>query len=154
MKNQNLVTIAGCIAVGLLALKPVAAQISEAPITELDRDHWSYKPLKRPAVPAAKDAGAWAKTPVDAFILQRLEVEKIAPQAEAAKHTLLRRVTYDLTGLPPSPEEIAAFEQDRSPDAYEKLVERLLASPRYGERWGQHWLDLARFAETDGFEHD
>ena len=94
------------------------------------------------------------KTPVDAFVLARLEKEGLMPAKPADRATLLRRVTFDLTGLPPSPEEIDAFVNDPSPNAYAKVVERLLASPHYGERWGQHWLDVVRYADTDGFEYD
>jgi hypothetical protein len=114
---------------------------------------WSLQPLARPAVPAVKDKG-WVKTPIDAFILARLEKEGLRPSPEADRLTLLRRVTFDLTGLPPTPEEADAFVNDRSPDAWEKVVDRLLASPRYGERWGRHWLDLAHYADTHGYDKD
>jgi len=97
---------------------------------------------------------AWVKTPVDAFVLARLEREGLAPAKPADAATLLRRVTFDLTGLPPSPEQIDAFVKDKSPNAYANVVERLLASSQYGERWGQHWLDVVRYADTDGFEYD
>lgn len=127
--------------------------IVERPITDADREHWAFRPVVRPGLPAVNDA-TWPRMPVDAFILAKLEEAGIAPAREAAKATLLRRLSFDLHGLPPSPEELAAFEADNAPDAYERLVDRLLTSPAYGERWGQHWLDLARFAETDGFEHD
>ena len=103
---------------------------------------------KRQAVPAVKDA-RWAKTPIDRFILAKLEAQGIPPAPAADRRTLIRRATFDLTGLPPTPEEIDAFEKDKSSSAYEKVVDRLLASPRYGERWGRHWLDVARYAEDD-----
>jgi hypothetical protein len=96
----------------------------------------------------------WVRTPVDAFVLDRLTRAGLSPAPEAERPTLIRRVCFDLTGLPPAPEEIMAFVNDPAPDAYERLVERLLASPRYGERWGRHWLDVVRFAETEGFEYD
>jgi hypothetical protein len=96
----------------------------------------------------------WVRTAVDAFLLARLSQEGLRPAPEANRPTLIRRLSFDLTGLPPTPEEIADFVNDRAADAYERLVERLLASPHYGERWGQHWLDVTRFAETDGFEYD
>jgi hypothetical protein len=115
--------------------------------------HWAYKPVQKPALPTVKQR-AWVKTPVDAFILRKLEDNGLAPSAPADKVTLLRRATFDLTGLPPTPEEVAAFVKDRSPKAYERVVDRLLASPRYGEKWARHWLDLARYAETDGFNGD
>ena len=97
---------------------------------------------------------AWAKTPIDAFVLARLEKEGLAPAPEADKATLLRRVSLDLTGLPPTLQELDAFLADKAPDAYAKQVERLLASPHYGERWARHWLDAARYADSDGFEKD
>src|SRR5262249_50436536 len=96
----------------------------------------------------------WVRSPVDAFLLAKLEAAGLEPAPPADKRTLLRRVTFDLTGLPPTPQEIDAFLADESPDAYEKVVDRLLASPAYGERWGRHWLDLVRFAETYGHEFD
>ena len=97
---------------------------------------------------------AWAKTPIDAFMLARLEKEGLAPSPEADKATLLRRVSLDLTGLPPTLQELDAFLADKAPDAYAKQVERLLASPHYGERWARHWLDAARYADSDGYEKD
>jgi hypothetical protein len=118
-----------------------------------DSEHWSFVPPHRPEVPRVKEAD-WPRNPIDAFIRARLAAEKLPHAPEADRATLLRRLCFDLTGLPPAPEELAAFVGDQSPDAYEHLVDRLLASPHYGERWGQHWLDLARFAETDGFEFD
>jgi hypothetical protein len=113
--------------------------------------HWAFKPLARPAVPAVKNA-RWIRTPVDAFVAKKHEARGLVPAPEAGRRTLLRRVTLDLTGLPPSPEEADAFANDPAPDAYEKAVERLLASLAYGERWGRHWLDLVRWAETSGYE--
>jgi hypothetical protein len=114
-------------------------------------DWWSLQPIRRPAPPAVKDKD-WVRNPIDAFILAKLEEKNLSPAPEADRRTLCRRVTFDLTGLPPTPEEIDAFIQDDAPDAYEKLVDRLLASPAYGERWGRHWLDVARFAESHGYE--
>ena len=99
-------------------------------------------------MPAVKDT-KWAKTDIDRFVLARLEKEGLKPVGPATKHDLLRRATLDLTGLPPTPEEIAAFEKDNSPDAFAKVVDRLLASPHYGERWGRIWLDVARYGEDD-----
>src|SRR5262249_9298667 len=116
--------------------------------------HWSLRPVTRPAVPEVRNRKFAIRTPVDAFILARLEKEGLSPAPEADRHTLIRRVTFDLTGLPPTPAEIDAFVKDTSPDAYEKLVERLLASPHYGEKWGRHWLDAVRYAESEGFEYD
>lgn len=128
-------------------------QLQETPITDADRDHWSFQPVQRPDLPAVKDE-RWARTPVDRFILARLETENLQPAADASRVTLIRRVYFDVIGLPPKPEEVDQFLEDQSEDAYEQLVDRLLASSHYGERWAQHWLDLARFAETDGYEHD
>ena len=108
------------------------------------RQFWSFKAVQRSEPPAVKDA-AWARNPIDRFVLARLESEGLTPAPEADKLTIIRRLTFNLTGLPPTPEEIRAFQQDKSPDAYEKLVDRLLASPHYGERWGRHWLDVARY---------
>jgi hypothetical protein len=120
---------------------------------ERQRNHWAFKAPVRPALPAVKTA-SWAKSPVDYFILARLEKEGLAPSPEADKATLLRRLSLDLVGLPPPVEEIDAFLADTSADAYQKQVERLLASPHYGERWGRNWLDAARYADSDGFEKD
>jgi mono/diheme cytochrome c family protein len=110
------------------------------------RRFWSFQPLHNPAIPAVKGA-SWPRTSIDHFILARLESEHLTPAAAADRRTLLRRATFDLTGLPPTPEEIAAFEADTSTDAFARVVDRLLASPHYGERWGRYWLDVARYAE-------
>jgi hypothetical protein len=117
------------------------------------QEWWAYRPLARPAVPAVQDA-AWCRNDVDRFVLARLEGKGLRPAPAADAATLIRRVTYDLTGLPPTPEEVLAFADDRSPDAWDKLIERLLGSPQYGVQWGRHWLDLVRYAETDSFERD
>lgn len=115
--------------------------------------HWSFIKPERPAVPHTADA-AWPKNPIDAFILARLEAEGIAPSPVADAATLLRRVHLDLTGLPPTPEEAAQFTQNPSPEAYEAVVDGLLASPHFGERWGRHWLDAARYADSHGYSID
>jgi hypothetical protein len=115
--------------------------------------HWAFLPVKRPAVPPVSHS-AWLRNEIDAFILARLEKERIHPAPEADNTTLIRRLSLDLIGLPPSPTEVEAFVRDERPDAYERLVDRLLASPHYGERWGRHWLDLARYADSNGFEKD
>ncbi|HXG13014.1 MAG TPA: DUF1549 and DUF1553 domain-containing protein [Gemmataceae bacterium] len=114
---------------------------------------WAFTPPRKVPLPEVKNKD-WVANPIDAFILARLEADGLTPSARADKLTLLRRVTFDLTGLPPTPEEQAAFLADNAPDAYLRVVDRLLASPRYGERWAQHWLDLVRYAETDGFKAD
>jgi mono/diheme cytochrome c family protein len=116
-------------------------------------DHWAFQPPKHAAPPPVKNS-AWVRNPIDNFILARLEHENIQPSPEADRNTLLRRVSLDLTGLPPSPQEIREFLSDTSPNAYDKVIDRLLASPHYGERWGRHWLDVARYADSDGYSID
>ena len=120
-------------------------------ITERDRNHWAFQPIKRIEPPVFRDPNSKVQNPIDRFILAKLETNGLALSAPATKEQLIRRVTFGLIGLPPTPEEIDSFVKDSSANAYEKLIDRLLASPHYGERWGRHWLDLARFAETDGF---
>jgi len=124
--------------------KPSAMDMAKA------RQHWAFQPVRKPVPPVVKNT-KWVRTPVDAFVLAQLEAKNLAPAAPADPRTLLRRVTYDLTGLPPTPGEVDAFLGDRSPAAYAKVVDRLLASPRYGERWGRFWLDVARYADTKGY---
>ncbi|HLY72864.1 MAG TPA: PSD1 and planctomycete cytochrome C domain-containing protein [Planctomycetota bacterium] len=114
------------------------------------REHWSFRPLREPAVPAVSNR-SWVKSPIDAFILARLDANGMKPSAAADRRTLIRRASFDLLGLPPTAEEIEAFVADPSPDALESLLDRLLASPRYGERWGRHWLDVARYSDTKGY---
>ena len=113
--------------------------------------HWAFQPVQRSAVPAVK-LKAWPRNPIDALILARLEKEELTPSKEADRATLMRRLKFDVLGLPPTPEELDAFVKDADPLAYEKLVDRYLASPHFGERWARHWLDAVRFAESDGFE--
>jgi hypothetical protein len=121
-----------------------------------ERRYWAFQPCKNVTPPAFTNRTdeAWVKTPVDAFVLAGLKKAGLKPAPQADKLTLIRRITYDLHGLPPTPEEIDAFVNDRSPKAWENLVDRLLDSPRYGEQWGRHWLDVVRFAESDGYEYD
>jgi len=116
-------------------------------------DWWAFQPVKRVDAPAVKQAG-WVRNPIDNFILARLEKENLKPSPEANRETLLRRVSLDLNGLLPTPQEIRDFVADTRPDAYERVVDRLLASPHYGERWGRHWLDVARYADSDGYTID
>jgi hypothetical protein len=125
----------------------------ENPILDSDREHWSFQPIKRPKLPKVEQVN-WPQTAIDSFILHKLEQRKLMPMPPADRNTLLRRLKFDLLGLPPTPAELLEFEQDDATDAYPRLVDRWLDSPAYGERWAQYWLDLARFAETDGFEHD
>jgi mono/diheme cytochrome c family protein len=129
-----------------------AARPAASP-TQADRNFWSFRPLNILPPPSARDA-AWVRTPVDRFILAGLEPRGLSPNPIADRRTLIRRVAFDLTGLPPSPQEIDAFVHDPAPDAYERLVDRLLASPKYGERFASDWMDVARFAESHGYEQD
>ena len=119
------------------------------PFTPQQRKFWAFQKIVRPAVPSVPVAN-----PIDSFILAKLQEKGVKPNPPADRVTLLRRVTFDLIGLPPTPEEVDAFINDKSPNAYEKVVDRLLASPHYGERWARHWLDLARYAESEGFKSD
>ncbi|MDA0348448.1 MAG: DUF1549 and DUF1553 domain-containing protein [Verrucomicrobia bacterium] len=118
-----------------------------------ESDHWSFQPLSQVAPPVMKDK-AWVRTDVDRFILAAQEVRGVTPNNEAERAVLIRRLTFDLTGLPPTPEELASFLGDSAPDAYERLVDRLLSSPHYGEQWGRHWLDVARYADSNGYRYD
>ena len=126
---------------------PASAKAADAP-----KPHWAFQPVRRHPAPALKDS-TWASSPVDPFILASLEAKGLTPSPAADRRTLIRRATFDLTGLPPTPEEVDAFAADGSSDvdAFARLVDRLLASPRYGERWGRHWLDVARYADTKGY---
>ncbi|MEP6670135.1 MAG: DUF1553 domain-containing protein [Chthoniobacter sp.] len=126
---------------------PVEAQPSDP-----RKSHWAFQPLKRPAPPQITEARAEVRNPIDAFVLAKLKEKNLNLSPEADRRTLIRRLSFDLLGLPPTPEEIEAFVSDADPKAYEKLVDRLLASPHYGERWARHWLDVVRFAESNGFE--
>jgi hypothetical protein len=117
------------------------------------RDHWAFQQPGRATPPKVRNA-RWVRNPLDRFVLAKLEAEGIAPSPEADRATFLRRVSLDLTGLPPTAEELSEFLNDRSSKAYEKVVDRLLASPHYGERWGRRWLDLARYADSDGYTID
>ncbi len=117
------------------------------------REFWSFKPVRKPAIPIVRDH-CWVARPVDAFVLARLEANKIEQAPPADRRSLIRRVTFDLTGLPPTPDEINRFLADERPDAFPNLVERLLASPQYGVRWGRHWLDVARYADSNGLDEN
>lgn len=134
-------------------------------ITDADRQYWAFQPIRDSAVPDVKsqisnlkvqtsELKSPVRNPIDSFIFSRLLSEGMTPAEEADRRTLIRRLTFDLTGLPPTPQEIEAFEKDQNHDAYERLVERLLESPAYGERWARHWLDLVRYAESDGYRKD
>ena len=125
------------------------------PTGKLDRDtaHWAFQPLTDSPIPPVAHT-TWPQSPIDYFILQRLEAAELSPSKPAHKRTLIRRVTYDLTGLPPTPREISNYLADQSPEAFARLVDRLLDSPHYGERWGRHWLDVARYADSNGFDEN
>ncbi|MCA9076335.1 MAG: DUF1553 domain-containing protein [Planctomycetaceae bacterium] len=129
--------------------------VIDEPVVD-DFDWWSFLPLTRPPVPSTQRSEnvAWIRTPIDAFILDRSSQLGLTHAPEADRRTLIRRLTYDLTGLPPTPEEVRAFTEDTDPLAYERLVDRLLASPRYGERWARHWLDVVKYADTCGYDKD
>lgn len=145
--------------IGLLAVLACAAwsagrgqDVAKPPAgADPKKTHWAFQPLRRPALPTVSGDG-WVRNPIDRFIVARLEKDKLAAAPEADRRTLLRRLKFDLLGLPPTPEEIEAFLDDASGTAYETLVDRGLASPHFGERWARHWLDVVRFAESDGFE--
>ena len=115
-------------------------------------NHWALSPMSAPVPPAAP--GTWARNEVDRFIAAALTADGLAPSPEASRRTLLRRLSFDLTGLPPTPEAVAAFEADTRPDAYERAVDELLASPAHGERWARHWLDVARYADSNGLDEN
>jgi hypothetical protein len=156
LRHEQIETLRTWIAEG--APWPEAAAASagakrELVVTDEDRRHWSYRPLRPVEPPAARDA-SWCRTPVDRFIQAALEARDLRPNPDADRRTLIRRLSFDLLGLPPEPEEVEAFLADTQPAAYEELVDRLLASPRFGERWGRHWLDVARYADSDGLETD
>ena len=139
----------------LLALAPLVAAADDT-YSEEERQHWSLVPRSQPEIPAAADSrlADWPAGPADAFVLQRLTASQLSPAPQATRLALIRRVTFALNGLPPTPDEISHFANDSRPDAYERLVDRLLASPSYGEAFGQHWLDVVRYAESEGFEYD
>jgi Protein of unknown function (DUF1553)/Protein of unknown function (DUF1549) len=139
-----------CQVVGIEHLKTAGAGTTAEDTREVP---WSFRPLRAPIVPKTRER-VWIKTPVDAFVLHNLEEQGLTPAPAASRLTLLRRLSFDLLGLPPSPDEVERFLDDRGLGAVERLVERVLASPQYGERWGRHWLDVVRYADTGGFETD
>jgi cytochrome c553 len=132
---------------------PKAARKGEKEITDKDRQHWAFQPIRRPAAPAVKNT-AWVANPIDAFILAGLEAKSLSPNPPAGRGELLRRATFNVTGLPPTPAEVEAFLKDPSEKAYQALVERLLQSSHYGEKWARHWLDIVRYADTNSYERD
>jgi Protein of unknown function (DUF1549) len=130
---------------------PAAAEFASRP--SRDPNHWAFHPPSDQPLPSVSNV-AWPLSPIDHFILAKLESAELQPASPADKRTLIRRLTFDLVGLPPSPAEINAFHADESPDAVARLVDRLLASPAYGERWGRHWLDVARYADSNGLDEN
>jgi hypothetical protein len=128
---------------------PRSATAEQKKYTDSKTNHWAWQPVKRMKIPEVSDP-SWCQTPVDNFILSKLDENNLKPNPPADKRTLIRRATFDLIGLPPTPEEVQDFVNDSSPDAFAKVVDRLLASPHYGERWGRHWLDVARYSDTKG----
>jgi cytochrome c553 len=149
LSDQEVADLAEWIRRGAPDPRSLVARGSSAAYGGVGREHWSFLPLRRPAVPSVRDP-SWVRTPVDAFVLAKLEGSSMRPSPEADKYTLIRRATFDMTGLPPTEAEVQRFLVDGSPDAWAKVVDRLLASPRYGERWGRYWLDVARYADTKG----
>jgi hypothetical protein len=144
-------SLALLLSLGLTATAIYTAETTD--FTAAQRSWWAFQPITKSALPAVKNK-SWVKTPIDAFVLAKLEEQNLQPNAPADKLTLLRRATIDMTGVPPTQEEIQQFMADNSANAWEKVVDRLLASPAYGERWGRHWLDAARYADSDGYSID
>jgi mono/diheme cytochrome c family protein len=132
-----------------LRVEPTEIASGEA-FSDEERNHWSFQPIRRPDVPGVRKSEL-VRSPIDAFLLARLEAEGLSFAPEADRATLIRRLTFDLTGLPPSPAAVDDFVNDPASDAYERLVDELLASPAYGERWGRHWLDVVGYADSDGY---
>src|SRR5262249_33900104 len=129
---------------------PETAKAGVRSLEELGKKHWAFQPVTKPPIPLPKNR-TWVQSPMDAFILAKLEAQGMTPAPPADRSTLLRRATFDLIGLPPTPGEIDSFINDPAPGAFAKVVDRLLASPRYGERWGRYWLDVARYADSKGY---
>ena len=149
LPEADVATIRRWIEAGAPTLRPEPLDVPAVMITEEERAFWAFQPVTRPEPPAVAP-GAPARNPIDAFVLAKLAGHNLSLSPEADRRTLIRRATFDLIGLPPTPEEVATFLADAAPDAYDRLIDRLLADPRYGERWGRHWLDTAGYAESDG----
>jgi hypothetical protein len=157
LPDATIAVIARWIDLGAPYDRPLVEGKAVAPkekvVTDHDRDFWSFRPLASVNPPGVRDQ-SWGRTPIDRFILAKLEGRGLRPNPPADRRALIRRVSFDLTGLPPTPEEVDVFVADPAADAYEKIVDRLLASPRFGERWARHWMDVARFGESHGYEQD
>jgi mono/diheme cytochrome c family protein len=152
LSAEQVETIRKWIASGARTARPEPAVVGQGPhFTEEERSFWLYQPVKRPVVPNIRGSQSAIRNSIDTFLLAKLREKKLSFSLEAGKAVLIRRATFDLTGLPPTPEEVARFLADHSTDAYEKLLDRLLASPHYGERWGRHWLDVAGYADSEGY---
>ncbi len=156
LSPQQIDVLTKWVKMGLPFAEPKAevAHHGPPPVDDKARNFWAFRPVVRPPVPAVRNSSSAIRNPIDAFVLAKLEAKGLTPAPPADKVTLLRRVSYAVTGLPPSPADVDAFLADPAPDAYERLVDRLLASRHYGEHWGRHWLDLVRFAESNSFERD
>src|SRR6266487_6147551 len=151
LTREQVALIKQWIATGAETARPEHAEAGKSGgITEEERAFWSFQPIRQPKIPATQPKDR-ARTPIDAFLVGALAKQRLGFSPDAEKITLLRRACLDLTGLPPTPAEVEAFLADTAPDAYERLIDRLLDSPRYGERWGRHWLDVAGYADSDGY---
>ena len=151
LSREQVALIKQWIVTGAKTARPEPAELGTGgAITEEERAFWSFQPIRQPKIPATKSKDR-ARTPVDAFLLDALVKQRLGFSSDAEEITLLRRACFDLTGLPPTPAEVETFLADTAPDAYERLIDRLLDSPRYGERWGRHWLDIAGYADSDGY---
>ena len=139
-----------------ILLMMVCCEVSAKEFSQAGREWWAFQPVVKPAVPSAVPSAGqgWAINEIDHFVARKLKVQNLSPAGSAARRTLIRRLSFDLTGLPPTPGQVSEFLLDRAPDAYEKLVDRLLNSPRYGERLATFWLDLVRYADSDGYRAD
>jgi hypothetical protein len=146
LSNEQIAAFARWIEWGL----PWPQEAAGSAIAQAWRGHWAFQPLTKPGIPEIADDD-WSRSPIDRFILEKQPPDDANPRGRAERHVLIRRATFDLIGLPPTPDDVAEFEADASPDAFERLLDRLLASPRHGERWGRYWLDVARFADTKGY---
>ena len=158
LSDDSVAQIAAWIDCGAPYDKPLIEKaVAKKPmkVTDEDRKYWAFLPLKRPPEPKVKDAdAAWRRTPIDSFVLAKLEEKGLTPNGPADRRKLIRRAYLDLLGLPPTPEEVEVFVNDSDPAAYDKLIDRLLDNPHYGERWARHWLDLAHYADSHGYEQD
>ena len=160
LKKEEIAALAAWVKMGApwpgaqAAVRPEPTKDEDSPLfTEEEKNFWSFQPVADPPVPAVTNSN-WARSDLDRFVLARLEEKGLQPAPTADRRTLIRRATYDLVGLPPTPEEVEAFLADQSPGAFERVVDRLLASPHYGERWGRHWLDVARYADSNGMDEN